>query len=40
MARLGHGIDVCLFMTHLDHVGSLKLKSNYIETNLNVICKC
>ena len=23
MACLGHGIGVCLFMTHLDHAGSL-----------------
>ena len=43
MARLDHGIDVCLFMAHLGHVRRLKLKWksnwNYMKTNLNMIWK-
>ena len=43
MVRLGQGIGVCLFMAHLGHVDSLKLKWksnwNYMKTDLNMIWK-
>ena len=37
MACLGHGICLSIFMGHLDHVDSLKLKSNQTETAWKLI---
>ena len=37
MARLGYGIAVCIFMTRLGHVGSLKFKYNQTETTQKLI---